>query len=152
MVIVKTEILIDVPVETCFDLARDMTLHTQTVWKHTKEQAVRGTVEGKIGQGEIVTFQATHFLIRQELTSKVTDYQKSHYFADVMVKGAFKSLRHEHAFVDVQGKTLMKDTLIFEAPFGFIGWIAERVVLKWYMRSFLEHRNRQLKKYAENQG
>jgi len=28
----------------------------------------------------------------------------------------------------------MKDTLYFEAPLGFIGWMVERLVLKAYMR------------------
>ncbi|MED5017353.1 SRPBCC family protein [Paenibacillus chibensis] len=152
MVIVTTEILIDIPVEACFDLARDMTVHTQTVWKHTKEKAVRGTVAGRIGEGEVVTFEATHFFIRQKLTSKVVDYKRPFYFVDVMVQGAFKSMRHEHAFEDVDGKTLMRDRLIFEAPLGFLGWIAERIVLKTYMTRFLKHRNRQLKMIAENQG
>ncbi|MWV43337.1 cell division protein [Paenibacillus sp. HJL G12] len=149
MIAVMTETLIDVPADVCFDLARNIQLHTETVWKHTKEKAIAGTTSGMIGAGEFVTFQATHFLIRQKLTSKISEYQRPFLFTDVMVKGAFKSLRHEHTFEDVQGKTCMKDKLIFEAPFGVIGWMTERVILKKYMKSFLEHRNRQLKLLAE---
>lgn len=149
MIIVETEILMDIPIDACFDLARDITIHTQTVWKHTREKAIGGTIEGMIGEEGVVTFQATHFLIRQKLTSKITDFKRPYYFVDVMMKGAFKSLRHEHSFEDVNQKTLMKDKLIFEAPFGIIGWIAERLILKQYMKSFLEHRNNQLKLVAE---
>ena|GEM_PF-3298824 len=71
---------------------------------------------------------------------------------DQMVKGAFKSMRHIHEFKDQGTQTLMKDTLIFEAPLGILGLIAERVILKTYMRRFLDDRNQELKKIAENMG
>lgn len=149
LVIVKTEILINAPIHHCFDLARNIEVHTQTVWKHTKEKAIEGTIEGMIDEGETVTFQATHFLIRQKLTSRITEYQRPYLFVDEMSKGAFKSLKHEHFFEEHDGKTLMKDKLIFEAPFGIIGWLTERIILKKYMKRFLEHRNYQLKIMAE---
>ncbi|WP_156889595.1 hypothetical protein [Paenibacillus harenae] len=44
---------------------------------------------------------------------------------------------------------MMTDTLRFEAPFGWIGWMVERTILKFYMRKFLEHRNGELKRLAE---
>jgi hypothetical protein len=43
----------------------------------------------------------------------------------------------------------VKDTLYFEVPFGIIGWIVERIILKNYMKWFLDYRNRQLKEIAE---
>ncbi|OKP88490.1 cell division protein [Paenibacillus helianthi] len=149
MVTVKTEIIIDAPISHCFDLARDIELHTQTVWKHTKEKAVAGTITGKINEGEIVTFQASHFLIRQKLTSRITAFKKPYYFVDEMMQGAFKSLRHEHKFEEYNGKTVMTDTLTFTAPLGIVGWIIERIILINYMKRFLEHRNNQLKIIAE---
>lgn len=147
---VKTEIVVDAPIERCFDLARDIDIHTKTVWKHTKERAIEGVTAGKIGLGEFVTFQATHFGIRQKLTSRIVEYERPYRFVDQMVRGAFKRMRHIHEF-EVQGaRTIMRDTLIFEAPLGVLGWIAERIVLKEYMRRFLESRNRELKRIAES--
>jgi ligand-binding SRPBCC domain-containing protein len=149
LVIVETEMLIEAPIDICFDFARNIEVHTQTVWQHTKERAIEGITEGLISEGEIVTFQATHFLIRQELTSQITEFERPYYFVDEMKKGAFKNLRHEHIFEEQNGKTLMKDKLTFEAPFGIIGWFAERMILKGYMKRFLEHRNYQLKQLVE---
>jgi ligand-binding SRPBCC domain-containing protein len=54
-----------------------------------------------------------------------------------------------HEFIDLGNRTLMKDTLYFEAPLGWIGWIVERIVLKDYMKRFLIYRNKQLKDIAE---
>ncbi|GKU78413.1 SRPBCC family protein [Paenibacillus sp. L3-i20] len=149
MVVVNVEVYINAPIDICFDLASNIEVHTETVWKHTNERAIAGVTKGMIGEGETVTFQATHFLIRQKLTSKITEYNRPFFFVDEMMKGAFKNLRHEHMFEEFNGKTLMKDKLVFEAPFGIIGWLTERLILKRYMRKFLEHRNQQLKELAE---
>lgn len=149
MIIVKTQIEISAPIQLCFDLARDIDVHTQTVWKHTKERAIQGVTEGPIGSDQTVTFEATHLGVRQTLTSRITQFKEPYLFVDEMQKGAFKSLRHIHEFEQHGNKTIMKDTLTFEAPYGLIGWVVERVVLKRYMRKFLEHRNKELKKIAE---
>lgn len=45
----------------------------------------------------------------------------------------------------------MKDVLIFEAPFGVFGKMAERWVLESYMKRFLEHRNKRLKEWLEKE-
>ncbi|WP_166242621.1 SRPBCC family protein [Paenibacillus turpanensis] len=152
MVEVRTELVVHASIERCFDLARDITVHTQTVWPHTKERAVDGVTAGVIGAGELVTFEAVHFGVRQRLTSKITEYERPHLFVDQMQRGAFKSLRHVHEFEALDhGRTLMRDVLIFEAPFGPIGWLVERIVLKSYMRRFLEYRNERLKQLAERE-
>ncbi|MGO4544073.1 cell division protein [Paenibacillus sp. 2TAB23] len=149
MVEVITEIYIEAPIAICFDMARDIDIHTKTVWKHTREKAVAGVTKGLIQKGELVTFEATHFGVRQRLTSKISEMVVPSFFVDETQRGAFKSLRHEHLF-EKRGKgTLMTDVLRFEAPLGVLGWFAERVILKRYMRKFLEHRNKQLKILAE---
>ncbi|MFS0869435.1 SRPBCC family protein [Paenibacillus xylanilyticus] len=145
-----TEITIQAPIEKCFDYARDIDVHTQTVWKHTRERTVSGVTSGKIGAGDTVTFQATHFGVRQKLTSRIVHYERPHIFVDQMVKGAFRSMRHEHHFRKLDEKTTyMRDTLKFEAPLGVLGWAAERLILKRYMYAFLQSRNRKLKALLE---
>ncbi|WP_422657445.1 SRPBCC family protein [Paenibacillus sp. EC2-1] len=149
MIEITTEIEIQAPVHVCFDFARDIGLHTQTVWPHTQERAVAGVKSGMIGEDGIVTFEATHFLVRQQLSSQITEYRRPYLFVDTMTKGAFKSLKHEHHFFDLGISTIMKDVLKLEAPLGPLGWIAERAVLKTYMRRFLMYRNQELKKIIE---
>ncbi|MGF9695847.1 SRPBCC family protein [Paenibacillus sp. MABNR03] len=150
MIEVVTEMTIHAPIEKCFDYARDIDVHTQTVWKHTRERAVSGVTSGKIGAGDTVTFQAIHFGIRQKLTSRIVHYERPHVFVDQMVKGAFRSMRHEHHFRKLDEKTTcMRDTLKFEAPLGVLGWAAERLILKRYMYAFLLSRNTKLKALLE---
>ena len=150
MIEIKTEIIVQAPIEVCFALARDTDIHQQTVSKHTKEKAVAGITSGKIGTGDRVTFQATHFGFRQKLTSEVVEYNRPYRFVDQMVRGAFKSMRHVHEFENRGKQTLMRDTLLFEAPLGVLGFVAERMILKRYMKRFIEDRNQELKKITEN--
>lgn len=149
MIKVSTEIEIEATIDVCFDRARNIDIHTQTVWPHTKERAIAGTTTGMIGGGETVTFEARHFLIRQRHTSIISNYVRPYHFVDEMLQGTFKSMRHEHEFIDLGNRTLMKDTLYFEAPLGWFGGMVERVVLKNYMKRFLQYRNEQLKILVE---
>lgn len=66
-----------------------------------------------------------------------------------MTKGAFRFLEHDHLFDPKDGGTVMTDVMSFRAPFGPIGWIAERVLLGPHLRRFLISRGVALKNLAE---
>jgi ligand-binding SRPBCC domain-containing protein len=67
-----------------------------------------------------------------------------------MIKGAFKSFKHEHLFVSEEnGATLMIDTFEFWSPFGVFVIVANRLFLKRYMINLLTTRNLFLKQKAE---
>ncbi|NLP51651.1 SRPBCC family protein [Bacillus sp. RO1] len=139
---------IKAPVEICFDLARNVDIHTQTTSK-TKERAVGGVTEGLLEQGDTVTWEATHLGIKQRLTAKVTLMEPPHKFIDVMVKGAFQSFIHTHQFLEADGGTLMIDQFQYKSPFGIIGVAADKLFLERYMRKFIVSRAEELKKIAE---
>ena len=71
-------------------------------------------------------------------------------FVDEMVKGAFKSFRHEHTFSETEYGTLMIDEFDYVSPLGFIGRIVDAVVLKRYMTKLLIKRNDTIKSFAES--
>ncbi|MCW3055231.1 MAG: cell division protein [Chthonomonadales bacterium] len=148
MTTITVETYIQVPVEICFDLARDIGLHCRTA-ACTQERAVAGVTTGLIGLGEEVTFEAVHFGIRQRLTSLITEFDPPHCFADEMLRGAFKALRHVHEFRSEGSGTVMTDTLTWTAPFGILGKLADTLFLKSHMRHFLRERNANLKQIAE---
>ena len=141
--------LINAPIETCFDLARSIDLHMEST-KQTGEQAIAGRTSGLIELGETVTWRARHFGIRQTLTSKITDFDRPNFFADELVKGAFKSFRHEHRFHAQGNQTMMKDVFVFESPLGILGRLVNWLVLKKYMTRLLIKRNEVIKAVAES--
>ena len=134
--------------KTCFDLARNIDFHQQSL-VHSKEKAVAGKTSGLIELGESVTWEATHFGLKQRLTSKITEFNPPHYFADEMVSGAFKCFKHEHIFETENNHIVMTDVFDFKSPFGILGSLANTLFLKTYMSSLLRTRNFMLKKEAE---
>jgi len=146
---IRLETLINADIQTCFDLSRSVDLHLEST-KHTGETVIAGRTSGLIEFGETVTWRARHFGIRQTLTSKITVMQPPFLFVDEMLRGAFKSFRHEHHFNQLKGATLMTDIFIFEAPLGLLGAIANRLFLTSYMRDLLIKRNGMIKAHAES--
>ncbi|MFS4483140.1 SRPBCC family protein [Hyunsoonleella sp. 2307UL5-6] len=144
---IETEIHCDT--KTCFDLARNIDVHTESL-KHTDEIPVAGKTTGLIELGEWVSWEAKHFGFVQHLTSKITEMKSPHYFVDEMVFGAFKSFRHEHIFDKTKNGTLMVDKFYFESPLGALGQVANALFLKRYMTKLLKKRNELLKQKAED--
>lgn len=147
LIILKTQIKADL--QTCFDLARNIDFHQQSL-VHSNERAIAGKKSGLIELGESVTWEATHFGIKQQLSSKITKFNSPYYFEDEMVSGAFKSFKHEHIFEAQGNHTVMIDRFHFESPYGILGKLANVIFLKKYMTELLTQRNDFLKHAAEN--
>ena len=148
MPVIILETIINSTAETCFDLMRDIRLHTETT-AATNEKAIAGVTDGLIGLGQTVTFEGIHFGIKQRLMVKVTAFERPHLFVDEMIEGIFKSFKHTHEFFPIENATLMKDTLEWTAPLGLLGKIADRLFLENHLRKLVTGRNRKLKEIAE---
>ncbi len=139
---------ISAPIDTCFDFSRDIDIHQLSTEK-TNERAIAGRTSGLCELGATVTWEAKHFGIKQHLTVQITKLDKPYFFEDRMLKGAFKSMRHEHHFEEKNGKTIMRDQFEYEVPFGILGQVFDKIILKRYMTRFLLIRNKVLKSIAE---
>lgn len=141
---------INAPIETVFDLARDIDVHQKSTAK-SNETAISGVTSGLINGNETVTWKGKHFGFYLKHQSKITAMEIPTYFVDEMVTGHFKSFRHEHRFVSEDDTTAMIDHLEYETPFGLIGKLFDKLVLSKYLTNFLEERNAFIKGLAEHQ-
>ena len=148
MPVIELSTLIAAPTGRVFDLARSIDLHANSV-SSTGERAVGGVTSGLIGPGEEVTWRARHFGIWQSLTVRITEFERPVHFADVMQRGAFRSMEHHHHFEAVPDGTIMRDVFSFQSPLGILGRMVDRLFLSRYMRAFLIGRNRVIKATAE---
>ena len=146
-IILETQI--NAPAETCFDLMRDIRIHTETT-SRTNETAIAGVTNGKIGLGQTVTFEGTHFGMRQRLTVRVIEFDRPRLFVDEMTDGNFKSFKHIHEFLPQNNGTLMRDTLIWTSPYGILGKLVDKLLLERHLRKLVSGRNVKLKEIAEN--
>ena len=149
MPIIELKTIIYADRQIVFDLSRSIDLHKIST-AHTNETAIAGKTSGLIGLHESVTWRAKHFGIYQNLTSRITEFDPPNYFADEMVRGAFRRFKHEHHFTEVSEGTVMTDIFDYQSPMWIFGILGDKLFLKKYMTKLLRERNRVVKLFAES--
>lgn len=134
--------------ERCFDLARDLDLHVESM-AHTSEKAVAGRTTGLIGLGERVTWRGRHFGVVHEHESLITSFDRPRHFRDEMVRGRFRRFVHDHVFQATLTGTRMIDIVEFASPLRPLGWLVDVLVLERYLERLLRRRNDVIKREAE---
>jgi ligand-binding SRPBCC domain-containing protein len=126
-----------------FELSLSVEAHLRSMAR-SRERAVGAVTSGTLTLGDEVTWRAWHFGVPWQMTSRVTECEPPHRFVDEQVRGPFRAFRHEHLFTAAGDGTLMTDQVAFTAPFGVLGRLAERVVLRRYLAQLIGARNRYL--------
>lgn len=135
-------------VETCFDLARDAGVHLRST-HHTGERVVSGRHSGLFELNDEVTWEAIHLGIKQQLSTRITKLEQPLFFEATMLRGAFKSMRHEHHFKRDGDGCVMTDVFEYEVPLGWLGKLFDYLYLKQYMTRLLTIRNTCIRDMAE---
>jgi ligand-binding SRPBCC domain-containing protein len=131
------------PPAQAFDLSLSVSAHLASMAR-SHELAVGRATSDLLGAGDEITWRAWHFGVPWRLTSRITVFDRPMRFVDEQVKGPFHGFRHEHLFEPLDHGTRMSDVVEFEAPAGWLGRLAERLVLASYVRSLIDQRNRYL--------
>ena len=155
MTTVRVETLIRASPEACFDLARDVEFHARSL-AATGERVVESPRDRTLLEmGDSVTFEGRHFGVRQRHRARITAFDRPRHFRDEMIAGAFRAFIHDHDFApEASGDpacngTRMTDVVRFEAPFGPLGWVVSRVVLRPYLARLLTARAEEIRRAAE---
>jgi ligand-binding SRPBCC domain-containing protein len=130
-----------------FDLSLSVAAHLASM-SHSREQAIGRVESDSLSLGDEITWHAWHFVIPWRLTSRITAFDRPRRFIDDQVREPFHRFHHEHVFEEIEGGSRMTDIVEFEAPAGWLGRMAERLVLASYMRSLIDERNRYLSERA----
>ena len=78
--------------------------------------------------------------------TEICKVQNQNYFTDRQLKGPYKVWEHTHTFVEVKDGILMTDVVNYELPFGLIGKVAERLVVRKKIKSIFDYRETILNK------
>lgn len=73
------------------------------------------------------------------------NYQKS--FTDLQAKGPYRYWNHYHEFIENDKGVLMKDSVDYELPFGFLGKLAHSLFVHKRLKSIFEFRYNFLEEY-----
>ena len=136
------------PADRCFDLARSIDLHIESM-RSTGERVIAGVSSGLIGPDQEVTWEGRHFGLRFRFTSRITAFRQPTYFQDSMVSGPFAAFVHDHRFESQNGRTVMVDEVRFRSPLGVLGALVDRFLLVPHLRRLMGARNEVVKRAAE---
>jgi len=100
-----------------------------------------------IYKGMIIDYYVSPLLgIKMKWQTEITQvsFQKS--FTDFQNRGPYTLWNHFHEFIPNEKGVLMKDTINYELPMGFLGEIAHRLFVKKKLEHIFEYRNVVLEK------
>jgi len=100
----------------------------------------------EIYEGMIIDYYVSPlFGIKMKWQTEIThvDFQKS--FIDFQKKGPYKLWNHHHEFIPNKEGVLMRDTIEYELPLGFLGEIAHRLFVRKKLEHIFDYRFRVLR-------
>lgn len=99
--------------------------------------------DDNIYKGMIIDYFVSPMMnIKMSWQTEITevDFQKS--FTDFQKKGPYKLWNHRHDFIENENGVLMKDTVDYELPLGFLGEIAHGLFVKKKLEHIFNYRTK----------
>lgn len=95
-------------------------------------------------EGLRIEYRVRPLGVPQRWVSRITAYDPPHRFVDEQVVGPYAHWHHEHRFRAVEGGTEVTDRVRYALPFGQIGRIAHRLLVRPRLESIFDYRERTL--------
>jgi len=139
------ETSINAPTDRCFQLVRDPRIHGDT-----KVDREPGNDGGGPRLGETIRFETTFLGFSQVLIVRCIELIPPRRFVDAMIRGRFGLFAHIHDFDPIDGGTLLRDTVIWEAR-GLFDAAMDEILIKRRLTDVVNQRNQRLKEIAESE-
>lgn len=101
----------------------------------------------QIAEGMVIDYIVSPLLkVPLKWKTRITHVEPNKSFTDFQEKGPYKYWNHFHEFIPNKYDVLMKDTVDYELPFGFLGKIAHRLFVKKKLAHIFDFRYSVLEK------
>lgn len=102
--------------------------------------------EKGIYPGMIITYKVSPLLrIPMTWMTEIVQVQERKYFIDDQKSGPFKIWHHQHHFREIDDGVEMIDIVYFKAPFGILGRLAEKLIVRNRVKKIFAYRKKILK-------
>jgi len=99
------------------------------------------TANTKIYAGMIITYKVSPLWgIPLNWISEITHVKEKEYFVDEQLNGPYALWHHEHHFKPVDEGVHMTDMLTYALPYGFLGRMAYRLVVRQQLLAIFKYR------------
>lgn len=101
----------------------------------------------KMYPGMIITYKVSPlFGIKLDWMTEITHVRELEYFVDEQRIGPYKLWHHQHKIEAIEGGVLMTDIVTYEPPLGFLGAIANTLMIKKQLQQIFDYRTIALEK------
>ncbi len=145
---VKESIHVNAPRDRVFLLSTSIALVQQIL----SMKPVSGKTSGLVVDGDQLLWRGWKFGLPALHETLITGYERPRFFQDTMGRGYFKHFQHDHTFEEVDGHTLLVDTVRFSMPFGPAGRLVGKLLVGPYVAGLMKRRFELLKRIAEGSG
>ena len=99
----------------------------------------------KMYPGIIIAYDVKPFLgIKMRWVTEITHVKELEYFVDEQRVGPYRLWHHQHHIKSIDGGVLMTDIVHYQPPFGFIGSIANKLVIKGQLKEIFDFRTNKI--------
>ncbi len=102
---------------------------------------IKGDLPEKMYPGMMIQYKLSPLLgIKMTWVTEITHVQMGEYFVDEQRVGPYKMWHHQHHIKEIPGGVLMEDIIDYQAPLGFLGDIANILIIKKQLAEIFEYR------------
>jgi ligand-binding SRPBCC domain-containing protein len=95
----------------------------------------------KMYPGMIISYKVSPVLgIKMTWVTEITHVKEKEYFVDEQRVGPYSMWHHEHKIEAIEGGVLMTDIVSYKPPFGFLGSIANSILIKNQLKEIFDYR------------
>lgn len=143
----QRSVIINAPIERVFHFHDD----TNNLIRITPK-GIKVAIEsvGTPGLGYEAKLIVTQFgLVRMRWHVRITQYDPPHSITDVQISGPFHTWRQHRYFREVEGGTELTDVVEYRLPFGWLGKIADALLVKREIAKMFAYRQEATKRLLE---
>jgi ligand-binding SRPBCC domain-containing protein len=108
---------------------------------HMGFDIISGELPEKMYPGMIITYKVSPLLgIKMTWVTEITHVREKEYFVDEQRVGPYSMWHHEHKIEKIEGGVLMKDVITYRPPLGFLGAIANRLLIRKQLDGIFKYR------------
>jgi ligand-binding SRPBCC domain-containing protein len=100
----------------------------------------------KLAVGSLIRYQLRWRCVPIRWTTQISEWNPPHGFVDCEVSGPYALWNHEHWFAGKDGGTTMRDRVTYALPFGWIGRVAQRAVVKRDLEALFDFRSEAMRR------
>jgi ligand-binding SRPBCC domain-containing protein len=99
----------------------------------------------KMYEGMIISYKVSPILgIKTTWVTEITHLKENSYFVDEQRVGPYKIWHHQHIIEPIPRGTLMTDIVSYQPPLGFLGSLANSLIIKAKLNEIFDYRTKAL--------